>query len=243
MKMPKFNPKISLGLGLFLNYFLEVSIEIESHGKVPRGHKYAGEPTTPTIWQDLKLVFKQLLSLPYRWRGRRNKESSFLKLPAEIRMQIYEVIFAKPVLLTSTCGTKWKLCEPAILFTCRTIYEEGIKVLRRNTSLHVMVTLDSSLPASCVINRLPIAMLNELTKLRIFINLHMYMARPKKNFLASEWSTLHNFPCHKFISPTSLTIMIVSNSKHRRDQEKSFVQGTGIFGNNSTQFNLMPWEP
>jgi hypothetical protein len=129
-------------------------------------------------------------------------------------MQIYEVIFAKPILLTSTCSTKWILCEPAILFTCCTIYEEGIKILRRNTGLHVMVILDSRLPASCVIKRLPIAMLNELTKLRIFINLHMYMARPQENFLATERSILHNFPCHKFISLTSLTLMIVSNLKY-----------------------------
>jgi hypothetical protein len=241
--MPQFNPKLSLGLGLILNYFLEISIEIKRHERVPRRHKYAGEPTTPTIWQKIKLAFKRLLNLPYRLRGRHNQDSSFLKLPIEIRMQIYEVVFANPILLAYTCGTKWVLCEPAVLFTCRTIYEEGVKVLRRKTTLDVISTVDSSMPISCVINRLPIAMLNGLTKLRIFINLHMYMARPKESFFATEWSTLHNFPCHKFTSLTLLGFMIVSNSEHRRNQEKSFIQRTGIFGNNSMHFNLTPRSP
>jgi hypothetical protein len=243
MRKLKSQPKIACGLGLFNNHFVAASVEIQSHGKIPRRHKFRHEPPS-NLNQKIKQFRELILALPCRIKERRNKDCALLKLPAEIRQQVYQFLFANPVLVvTFKEEIFWEGCNLNVLLTCRLVHKEAIDVLRANTTLQLRTHVDMALPIAYIVNQLPLPLLKGLIKMEIVIDSTKAQSLLQAN-LSSDYGTLHNFPVRKFHSLKSCHITVISHQIYPMSQHADFKQRTGKFENTGAEMNPpkdAPW--
>lgn len=112
----------------------------------------------------------------------------FLKLPREIRNEIYVHVFTDP----SRCKPSKRRPKVGILLTCRTIYKEALWVLHRTTKFKMAIRLHPpcELPPSEIPLNVARQVLDSLTQLEIRIDTY-----PVLNAGLDRWATRHlHFP-------------------------------------------------
>ncbi|KAF2094661.1 hypothetical protein NA57DRAFT_60084 [Rhizodiscina lignyota] len=132
----------------------------------------------------------------------------FLALPAEIRLQIYELLFDAYVLCWLWGGGRIKYASYHqtpffFLATCKQVYNEGTAALYKLTRFNCSIGTDICTMAQGILHSMKTLKLDLITHLQLTLDIKWDSEEAIKTFHCasfSKWSELHQFPCLRTIS-------------------------------------------
>jgi hypothetical protein len=162
-----------------------------------------------------------------------NQQCRLLRLPPEIRLAIYGLLFPCPTLVLdrpkmsfAPVRKRWLEADLGIIFVCKAIYKEATNFLYRQMSLRLMTSSYLRLPLGTLVDDVPQSILGSVTKVEVCISEPPEHGGP---VFATDFSTMHGFPITEFSNLRHIALMVHDLCFFDGQQFEEFKSGFSTF--------------